>query len=54
MEHVAENQPVTTRSFFWGFSEKRQKYKANQLGIRIKMLQYSKKIPVKRFLVAVP
>lgn len=47
MEHVTENQPVITRSFFWGFSEKRHKYKANQLGTRIKMLQYSKKFPVK-------
>lgn len=47
MQHVTENQPVITRSFFWGFSEKRQKYKANQLGTRIKMLQHSKEFIVK-------
>lgn len=47
MKCVTENQPVITMSFFWGFSEKRQKYKANQLGTRIKMVQHSKKFPVK-------
>lgn len=53
MERATEKQPVITRSYFWGSSEKRLKCKGHRLGTRTKMLQYSKEFPIYWFLVAV-